>query len=66
MTTAEKIDRLTDNLDRLTQVVNTLASTAAHHDDQIGALIAVAEKHEAQMQALVREWQAYLRTIWPS
>jgi chemotaxis regulatin CheY-phosphate phosphatase CheZ len=65
MTVEEKLEAITDNLDRLTQVVNTLAVTAATHDDQIEALIAVGERHEAQIQSLVREWQAYLRTIRP-
>jgi cell division septum initiation protein DivIVA len=39
------------NLDKLSQVVNTLAESV------IG--------HERQIEQLAREWQAYLRTIHP-
>jgi len=65
MTTEEK-------LDKLVSIVNTLAETVVHHDNQIDALIKVGERHEEQIQNvqrqvenLVREWQAYLRTLRP-
>jgi ABC-type transporter Mla subunit MlaD len=45
------LDRTTANLDRLSQVVNTLAASVVSHEQQI--------------EQLVREWQAYLRTIHP-
>jgi ABC-type transporter Mla subunit MlaD len=79
MTTDEKIDRLTDlvggigdGLNSLSGVVKTLATTVAAHDDQIEALIQLAEKNEhraaeqrKEFEQLVREWHAYLRTIRP-
>lgn len=58
MTTEEKIERLTN-------IVNALASSVVAHDNQIEKLITIAEKHEGEMQQLIREWQAYLRTIRP-
>jgi hypothetical protein len=51
MTTEEKIERLTG-------IVDTLASSVVAHDNQIDALIRVAEKHEKDMANLIREWQA--------
>jgi hypothetical protein len=70
MTTEEKLDRLTDNLNHLTGVVGTLAASIVAHDAQIENLIKIAEQHHAEIanlqketQTLVREWQAYLRTI---
>jgi len=51
MTTEEKIERLTG-------IVDTLASSVVAHDNQIDALIKVAEKHEKDMTNLIREWQA--------
>jgi ABC-type transporter Mla subunit MlaD len=63
MTFEEKLDRLAD-------VVNTLASSVVAHDSQIEALIRVAEKHSAQIAAqgeqiasLERQWQAYINTL---
>jgi len=38
MTTEEKIDRLTT-------IVDSLAASVVHHDDQIGALIKIGEDH---------------------
>jgi hypothetical protein len=35
-----------DRLDRLTGVVETLAASVVEHDDQIEALVAVAQKHQ--------------------
>jgi hypothetical protein len=56
MTTEEKIERLTG-------IVGTLGSSVVAHDNQIDALIRVAEKHEKEMADLIREWQAYLRRL---
>lgn len=63
MTTEQKIDRLTD-------IVDTLASTVVAHDNQIDGLIKVAEKHEIELAriesslaSLERQWQAYIRTL---
>jgi peptidoglycan hydrolase CwlO-like protein len=65
MTTEEKIERLTN-------VVDALASTVTSHDNQIEKLIIIAEKQSEEMQELrermnqlVRGWQAYLNTIRP-
>jgi ABC-type transporter Mla subunit MlaD len=58
-------ERTEANLDRLSQVVNTLAESVVHHDNRVEALIAAGERHEAELRTLVREWQAYLRTIHP-
>ncbi len=33
------------------------------HDNQIEALVKVAEKQQQEMKDFVREWQAYLRTL---
>ena len=79
MTTEEKLDRLTNivgdignGLKQLTGAVGTLAETVAAHDDkieahdrQIEALIDVGLKQKEEISQLVREWQAYLRTIRP-
>jgi hypothetical protein len=70
MTTEEK-------LDRLTTIVESLASNVVAHDNQIEALIAVAEKNSAQIAATAaqvqetskavanveRQWQAYINTL---
>jgi hypothetical protein len=65
MTTEEKIERLTG-------VVESLAASVVAHDNQIEKLIVIAEKHatesaeqKEEIRQLVREWQAYLRTIRP-
>jgi hypothetical protein len=72
MTTEEK-------LDRLTTIVDALAGTVVHHDNQIEALIKVGEdqahrlnqlikageEQSARMAALEKRWEAYLNTIRP-
>ena len=58
MTTEEK-------LDRLTTVVDALAASVVHHDNQIEILIRLAKENEQRIAALAREWQAYLSTIHP-
>jgi uncharacterized protein Yka (UPF0111/DUF47 family) len=68
-----------EKLDKLTSVVETLAASVVHrdnqidaHDRQIDGLIRVAEQHAEQMERLgkrmdqlSRDWQAYLTTIRP-
>lgn len=63
MTTEEK-------LDRLTTIVDSLASSVVHHDNQIEALILVVEKQSNQIDkteraiaSLERQWQAYITTL---
>ena len=61
----DRIDRIEMALDRLTTVVETLAASVTAHDDQIDSLLTAAEKHEAAIANLERQWQAYLSTIHP-
>lgn len=70
MTTDEQIERLTG-------IVGTLAASVAAHDNQIEGLITVAEKqngriqslitmaekHERAIEAMQKQWQAYLNTL---
>lgn len=59
-----------ENLDRLVQVVDSLAASVVSHDSQIEGLIAVAEKNSADLAttresiaALERQWQAYINRL---
>jgi chemotaxis regulatin CheY-phosphate phosphatase CheZ len=52
-----------ERLDRLTGVVEALAASVVAHDNQIEALIKVADKHAQEMADLRRQWQAYLNTL---
>jgi hypothetical protein len=59
-----------ERMDRLTGIVESLAATVVAHDNQIDGLIAIAEKHDAQISALreqaantERQWQAYINTL---
>jgi ABC-type transporter Mla subunit MlaD len=70
MTTEEKLERVSDNLDRLTTIVDTLAATVVAHDNQLDALLKIVEKHCAQIAAqgeqiaaTERQWQAYINTL---
>jgi phage shock protein A len=70
MTTEEKLDRLIN-------IVDSLASSVVHHDNQIEAhdrqieaLIQIAEKQSEQIAkteraiaSLERQWQAYITTL---
>ena len=65
MTTEEKLDRLMG-------VVESLASSVVHHEDQIDKLITFAEKlnvalkeQKERLDQFSREWQAYLKAIRP-
>jgi thioesterase domain-containing protein len=63
VTVEEKLDRVADNLDRLVGVVNSLASSVVAHDNQLETLIQLAEKHDAAIANLERQWQAYINTL---
>jgi hypothetical protein len=59
-----------ERLDRLTGIVESLAASVVHHDDQIADLIKVAERHQKDMDELRRSiaeterlWQAYLKRL---
>jgi len=52
-----------ERLDRLTNIVDALATTVVAHDNQIDGLIKVAERLSTQMADLDRRWQAYLNTL---
>jgi ABC-type transporter Mla subunit MlaD len=58
-------ERTAANLDRLTQVVATLAAAVASHDEQIEQLVRISEQNARNWEQLRREWQAYLNTIRP-
>jgi len=58
-------ERTAANLDRLTQVVATLATAVAAHDQQIEQLVEISEQNARSWEQLRREWQAYLNTIRP-
>ena len=46
-----------ERLERLTGIVEALAATTVAHDNQIEALIAVAEKHEKAIEDLHKQWK---------
>ena len=52
-----------EKLDRLTGIVDALPATVVAHDNQIEKLIIIAEQHGREVQALTRQWQAYLNTL---
>ena len=68
-----------EQLDQLTSIVKSLAASVVHHDDvievhnqQIGNLISLADKHWAEIVELRRSmaetdrlWQAYLKRLPP-
>ena len=54
---------LEERLDRLTGIVDSLASTVVSHDNQIEALIKIAEDNQRAWRDLHRQWQAYLNTL---
>lgn len=64
-TTEETKVTIEEELERLTGIVGTLASTVVAHDDQIGKLIVAGQQQKERIDQLVREWQAYLTTIRP-
>jgi ABC-type transporter Mla subunit MlaD len=52
-----------EQLQRVTNILDSLAATVVAHDNQIEKLIEVAEKHQAQLANLERQWQAYINTL---
>jgi hypothetical protein len=72
-------DQIEHQLTLLTQIATTALESiqgleriaAQHtqqigqHTEQIGRLLENAERQEREMQQLIREWQAYLRTVHP-
>jgi ABC-type transporter Mla subunit MlaD len=52
-----------EQLQRLTNILDTLAGTVVAHDNKIDKLIDLAEKHQAQLANLERQWQAYINTL---
>jgi len=52
-----------EQLQRLTGIVESLASSVVAHDNQIDGLIKVAEKHQEQIANLEKQWQAYINTL---
>jgi flagellar biosynthesis/type III secretory pathway chaperone len=59
-----------EQVQRLTGIVESLAASVVAHDNQIGALLQIVEKHHAQIAAdrertaaLERQWQAYINTL---
>ncbi|HYW47095.1 MAG TPA: hypothetical protein VE959_29785 [Bryobacteraceae bacterium] len=63
MTTEEKLDRVAANLERLAGIVDPLAGTVVAHDNRIGALLTLAEKHDKAIANLEKQWQAYIATL---
>jgi hypothetical protein len=63
MTTDERLDRLTGIVETLAGAVTAHDSVLEAHDRQIGALITLAEKNQAAIAQIQREWQAYLNTL---
>jgi hypothetical protein len=61
-----------EKIDRLTGIVDPLASTVVAHDNQIDGLIKVEEKQGTRLQSLTaalkdmsKQWQAYLNRLPP-
>ena len=47
----------------MTNILDSLAGTVVAHDAQIEKLIEAAEKHQAQLVNLEKQWQAYINTL---
>jgi len=52
-----------EKLERLVGVVESLAASVVAHDNQLEVLIQLAEKHDAAIANLERQWQAYINTL---
>jgi hypothetical protein len=52
-----------ERLDRLTGIAESLPSTVVAHDNQIEALLRIAEQDEQMWRELQRRWQAYIKTL---
>ena len=55
MNTEEKLERVADNLDRLTIVVDTLAATATARNNGLDALLKIVETNSQQIAATDRQ-----------
>ena len=72
MTVEEKLERLTGIVDSLAGAVVAHDNQIEEHNNQIGALIQIVEKHENEMatwkdevRSLARQLQAYLKRLPP-
>ena len=54
-----------EQLERLTGILDALPSTVVAHDNQIGALIQLVERHDKAIADLERQLQAYLNRLPP-
>ena len=61
-----------ERLDRLMDIVEAHDGQIEAHNEQIdgliklaGDLVKMSERHQSEIEQLVREWQAYLRRIPP-
>ena len=52
-----------EELNDLRDIVKSLAASVVKHDDQIEALLKIAEKQQAQLSSIERQWQAYVRSL---
>jgi chromosome segregation ATPase len=67
VTTDEKIERLAENLENLTGVVTSLASTVVAHDNQIEQLIKVAEiqrDESARTNAKIADLRDHMEALY--
>jgi hypothetical protein len=62
-TKPKKARTIDERLDQLTAVVETLAGTVVAHDNQLDALIRIAEQHAQSIANLEKQWQAYINTL---
>jgi hypothetical protein len=70
MTTQERFQRIESAISGLPIAAERHAAAVEKHDEQIEALLSIAEKHAAELTALravvtdvTRQWQAYLNTL---
>lgn len=65
----ERNMNIDERLDRLTGIVETLATAVAHvnkieaHDRQIESLVKIVEKLSVQVAATEQQWRAYINTL---
>jgi len=63
MTIEEQIERLTGIVNGLASVVVAHGEHIEAHDRQIGGLLKAVEQLTAQVAATERQWQAYINTL---
>jgi hypothetical protein len=61
----DRLDRIEASIEKLTRVVDALASPVVVRDNRIEQLLTLAEKHNQAIAKLERQLQAYLSTIHP-